>query len=168
MQCLAEVVASQTHSLTLSQWLNGLPSILNPESEREHPLHHLATLIDDHIEGVAHRLKVCHLKLATPNDFGGDWTKGRTFLNSCELYQRLVPTQFADEHTKIMWVFTFLKSDHAACFIDRKMHAYQAVGSLDYLSWLEFITEFISEFCLKNEVQTAQTNLETSTYFQGS
>jgi hypothetical protein len=34
--------------------------------------------------------------------------------------------------------------------------------------WQEFVQEFISEFCPKNKIQMAWTNLETPRYFQGS
>jgi hypothetical protein len=33
--------------------------------------------------------------------------------------------------------------------------------------WNEFTQEFIED-CPKNKIQTAQTDLETATYFQGS
>ena len=36
-----------------------------------------------------------------------------------------------------------------------------------FKSWLEFSTAFITEFCQKNEVQVAQTSLESLEYFQG-
>jgi hypothetical protein len=104
----------------------------------------------------------------TPNNFTGDRTKGRAFLNSCNLYIGLAPTQFVDDQAKIMWAFSFMKSDWAARFVDRQMCAYQAIGGLPYLSWSEFVSEFIGEFCPKNKVQTARTNLETVKYFQGS
>jgi hypothetical protein len=67
-----------------------------------------------------------------------------------------------------MWAFSFMKSDRAARFVNRQMHLYSVVGSLTYVSWPEFVTEFILEFCLKNEIQVARTNLETPKYFQGS
>jgi hypothetical protein len=48
------------------------------------------------------------------------------------------------------------------------MKNYQAVGSLPYNTWQEFVQEFISEFCPKNEVQMPRIDLKTSKYFQGS
>jgi hypothetical protein len=49
------------------------------------------------------------------------------------------------------------------------MQNYQAVRSLPYNNmWHKFVQEFISEFCPKNEIQTAWTDLKTSRYFQGS
>jgi hypothetical protein len=59
-----------------------------------------------------------HIKPATPNEFVGDHVKGRAFLNSCELYIRLAPTQFTDNHAKIMWAFSFMKGNWAAQFVD--------------------------------------------------
>ena len=58
-----------------------------------------------------------YAKLATPNDFLGDCTKGHAFINSCELYMALAPHQFADDNAKIMWAFSFLKTNQAAHFI---------------------------------------------------
>jgi hypothetical protein len=108
------------------------------------------------------------VKPATPNDFTGERMKGRAFLNSCDLYIGLAPHQFADDHAKVMWALSFMKSGRAARFVDRKMRMYHMVGSLPYASWEEFTQEFIGEFCPKNEIQTARTDLETATYFQGS
>jgi hypothetical protein len=48
------------------------------------------------------------------------------------------------------------------------MKNYQAVGSLPYNMWHEFVQEFISKFCPKNKIQMAQTDLKTLKYFQGS
>jgi hypothetical protein len=32
------------------------------------------------------------------------------FLNSCKLYTALAPHQFMDNHAKIMWALSFMKS----------------------------------------------------------
>ena len=61
------------------------------------------------------------LKPATPSEFTGDHTKGCAFLNSCDLYIGLAPTQFADDQARIYWVFSFMKGNHTACFTDRTM-----------------------------------------------
>jgi hypothetical protein len=79
----------------------------------------------------------------------------------------LIPHQFADDHAKIMWALSFMKSGHAACFVDRQMRGYHNVGSLSYGSWREFIEEFITDFCPKNEIQTSRTELKTTKFFQG-
>jgi hypothetical protein len=40
------------------------------------------------------------------------------------------------------------------------------VGSISYKTWGEFIEDFMADFCLKNEVQTSRTKLETLRFFQ--
>jgi len=46
------------------------------------------------------------LKPATPSEFTGDRTKGCAFLNSCDLYIGLAPTQFANDQARIYWVLS--------------------------------------------------------------
>jgi len=48
------------------------------------------------------------------------------------------------------------------------MQLAQQMGSLPWATWAEFRLEFICDFCPKNEVQMACTDLETSKYHQGS
>jgi hypothetical protein len=72
-----------------------------------------------------------------------------------------------DDHAKIMWALSFMKSGRAAHFVDRQMRAYHDIRSLSYRSWQEFVDEFIVNFCSKNEVQPSRTELETSRFFQG-
>ena len=48
------------------------------------------------------------------------------------------------------------------------MRNYQTIGGLSYATWGEFVAEFITEFCPKNELLTSCTDLETTKYFQGS
>jgi hypothetical protein len=67
-----------------------------------------------------------------------------------------------------MWAFSFMKNNRAACFIDRQMQNYQEVGSLPHSTWSEFVQEFVTEFCPKNEILMARTDLETSRYHQGT
>ena len=54
------------------------------------------------------------LKPASPSEFTGDRVRGRAFLNSCDLYIGLAPTQFANDDAKIYWVLSFMKVAHAA------------------------------------------------------
>jgi hypothetical protein len=86
-----------------------------------------------------------HIKPSCPNEFGGDHTKGQAFLNSCKLYTALIPHQFVDDHTKIMWALSFMKRGCAARFVDHQMRGYHDVGSLSYGSWWEFVNEFITD-----------------------
>jgi len=61
-----------------------------------------------------------------------------------------------------------MKGDHTAHFTDQTMQLAQQTGSLPWVTWADFRLEFICNFCPKNEVQTAHTDLETSKYHQGS
>jgi hypothetical protein len=119
---------------------NVLPSISNPASKDscttpipETPRERVSSMTDTR-----------HIKPSSPNEFGGDRTKGQAFLNSCELYTALAPHQFVDDQAKIMWALSFMKSGHAARFVERKMWDYHNVGSLSYGSWQEFVDEFIA------------------------
>jgi len=78
------------------------------------------------------------LKPATSSEFTGDHTKGHAFLNSCDLYIGLAPTQFADDQARIYWVLSFMKGDRAVRFTDRTMRLAQQMGSLPWVTWAEF------------------------------
>jgi len=107
------------------------------------------------------------LKPAPPSDFDGDHTKGRAFLNSCELYIRLAPDRFPDEPSKVYWALTYMKSDRAYAFADRALRYETIVKRPWFTDWSSFQTEFIKEFFPRNKAQRAITCLETNTYFQG-
>jgi len=61
-----------------------------------------------------------------------------------------------------------MNSSCTAHFMDWTMWLAQQTGSLPWATWDEFWLKFIHDFCPKNEVQTACTDLETSKYHQGS
>ena len=90
-----------------------LLSISNPASENHEILHEYHEQCKHSVN--AHRPP--YVKLATPNNFLGDRTKGHAFINSCELYMAIAPHQFADDNAKIMWAFSFIKTDWAAHFV---------------------------------------------------
>ena len=90
-----------------------LPSVSNPASEKHKilPKYH-----KQHKHSInVHRPR--YVKPATPNNFAGDCTKGHAFINSYELYMALTPHKFMDDNAKIMWAFSFMKTDQAACFV---------------------------------------------------
>jgi Retrotransposon gag protein/Zinc knuckle len=111
--------------------------------------------------------KASTLKPSPPNEFNGDQSKGRAFINSCELYIRLVPQQFADEVTMVHWALTFMKSGRAALFSQRVLRSEERTGFSKYYDWKSFRKAFLAEFCPKNETQLALAKLETSAYHQG-
>jgi len=47
--------------------------------------------------------------------------KGCAFLNSCDLYIGLAPTQFTDNQARIYWVLSFMKGNCAVRFTDQTM-----------------------------------------------
>jgi Retrotransposon gag protein len=105
---------------------------------------------------------------ASPSEFSGDCMTGCMFLNLCNLCIGLTSDQFPNDQAKVLWAFSFMKGGRAVHFVGRKMHMYHIVGSLNYSTWHEFAQQFTEEFCPKNEIQTAWTDLKTATYFQGS
>jgi len=107
------------------------------------------------------------LKPATPSDYNGDRSKGRAFLNSCELYIRLSPNRFPDEASQVYWALTYMKTDRAYTFTNRTLRYENILKQPRFSSWAAFRTEFIKEFFPRNEAQRAITSLEATTYFQG-
>ena len=106
------------------------------------------------------------IKPSPPPDFSGDRSKGRAFLNSCELYLRLASHQFDNETSQIAWVYSFMKTGRAALFVDRVLRIESRTGTSRYSTWKEFRQAFQEEFFPKNERQRALTRLETNSYHQ--
>jgi hypothetical protein len=107
------------------------------------------------------------VKPSPPAEFSGDRTKGRAFINSCDLYIRLASEQFSSEQDKINWAYSFMKSGRAALFVDRMMRFEARTGTPKFEDWAEFRKTFVSEFCRKNETQMALAKLETPEFYQG-
>jgi Retrotransposon gag protein/Zinc knuckle len=107
------------------------------------------------------------LKPATPDDFDGDRSKGRAFLSSCELYQKLAPGLFPDETTMVHWAMSFMKSGRASLWSQRVLRKQLEERRISFPTWYDFRTAFVSDFCPKNETQMALAKLETNGYFQG-
>jgi hypothetical protein len=124
MRCLESNFADLniTLQLFLTQQANMrtphiLPSILNPASEDPHT----TSIPKTPHKQISNAGYTHHIKPLCPNEFGGNCMKGQAFLNSCELYMALAPHQFADDHAKIMWALSFMKSGHTACFVECQM-----------------------------------------------
>lgn len=107
------------------------------------------------------------LKPAAPNEFDGSRSKGRAFLNSCELYMNLAPQQFADEVSKVHWALSYMKSGRASLYADRILRFEAKNGTPRYQTWITFREDFVKTFCPKSEAQRALTRLETAEYHQG-
>ena len=48
--------------------------------------------------------------LALPNEYDGNCSKGQAFLTSCQMYICLCPDSFLEEHIKITWALSYMKS----------------------------------------------------------
>jgi hypothetical protein len=107
------------------------------------------------------------LKPATPDDFDGDRSKGRAFLSSCELYQKLAPGLFPDETTMVHWAMSFMKGGRASSWSQRVLRKQMEEHRILYPTWDDFRTAFVADFCPKNETQMALAKLETNRYVQG-
>ena len=106
------------------------------------------------------------IKPSPPPDFSGDRSRGRAFLNSCELYLRLASHQFNSETSQIAWVYSFMRTGRAALFVNHILRTEAQTGTSRYPTWKEFCQAFQEEFFPKNERQRALTRLETSSYHQ--
>ena len=59
------------------------------------------------------------LSPALPDEFHGDWTKGQSFLTSCQTYIRLCPDSFSSDQIKIIWALSYMKSSRAGKWVAR-------------------------------------------------
>ncbi|GLB45153.1 hypothetical protein LshimejAT787_2000580 [Lyophyllum shimeji] len=90
------------------------------------------------------------LRPAPPDSFDGEREKGRTFINSCDLYMSLTPDAFPDEQTRVNWVLSYMKGGRAARFAARTLRHPNSHGGVPH------------------EKRKAATTFETSAYYQGS
>src|ERR1700761_4397724 len=56
---------------------------------------------------------------ALPNEYDGNRSKGQAFLTSCQTYIHLCPDSFPEEHVKITWALSYMKSGRAARWAER-------------------------------------------------
>jgi hypothetical protein len=107
------------------------------------------------------------LKPSPPTEFDGTRAKGKTFLNQCELYFMLRPSDFPDDETKVNWALSYMKSGRAATFAERAISYEVRRGTPKYDDWSDFKDDFEGRFCPRNESANAINRLETELYFQG-
>jgi hypothetical protein len=106
-------------------------------------------------------------KVATPDDFDGERTKGRSFLNSCQVYIKLCPDHFIDEQARIAWALSYMKYGRAATLADRALQSEARTGRPFFQDWAAFEKVFRTNFCLRNEETVALSKLESTKYYQG-
>ena len=106
---------------------------------------------------------------ATPPGFDGDHSRGMAFLNSCQTYIWLCPSEFPDEQTKIVWAMLYMKSGRAqrwtACIFCWEQQTENADQS-KFLDWEDFATTFKTEFTPAHSNALAINRLESTAYYQ--
>ena len=61
------------------------------------------------------------LKPATPLDFNGDCKRGHTFLNSCELFYVLCPSDFVNDQACVLWTLSFMETGRTNSFAEQTL-----------------------------------------------
>ena len=108
---------------------------------------------------------------ATPLEFDGDCKKGMGFLNSCQTYIRLCPSEFLDEQTKIVWAMSYMKFSRAQKWTAQVFRWEQQLENSDqtkFLDWEDFSTIFKTEFTPAHSDALAINCLELTAYYQKS
>ncbi|KIJ40792.1 hypothetical protein M422DRAFT_89836, partial [Sphaerobolus stellatus SS14] len=105
---------------------------------------------------------------SNPPDFDGDREKGQPFLNSCSLYFSIAGSAFQNKKARISWALTFFKTGQAASFADQILRTQSHMGKPYFANWAAFELEFKKHFMPWNRQVTAITQLEGSSWYQGS
>ena len=106
---------------------------------------------------------------ALPNEYDGNCSKGQAFLTSCQMYMRLCPDSFLEEHIKITWALSYMKSGQAAKWAKRVFQWEEKHrGYSKFLDWEEFCKEFQKDFCPAHSNVVAINRLESTSYYQKS
>ena len=106
---------------------------------------------------------------ATPLKFDGDRSRGMAFLNSCQTYIWLCPSEFLDKQTKITWAMSYMKSGCAQKWTAHIFHWEQQTENVDqskFLDWEDFATTFKTEFMPAHSNTLAINCLESVAYYQ--
>ena len=106
---------------------------------------------------------------ATPPDFDRDRSRGMAFLNSCQTYIRLCPSEFLDKQSKIAWAMSYMKSGRAQKWTARIFCWEQQTENADqfkFLDWEDFATTFKMEFTPTHFDALAINCLESTAYYQ--
>ena len=88
------------------------------------------------------------------------------FLNSCELVYALCLSDFVNDHSRVLWTLSFMKTGRASSFVEQTLQ-WEARRAPLYASYAVFQTVFIEKFCPVNEAWSAIMHLESHEYHQG-
>ena len=107
--------------------------------------------------------------LALPSKYDGNHSKGQAFLTSCQMYIGLCPDSFLEEHIKITWALSYMKSRQVAKWAEQIFQWEEKHrGYLKFLDWEEFCKEFWKDFCLAHSDIVAINKLDSTSYYQKS
>jgi hypothetical protein len=106
-------------------------------------------------------------KPALPNEFDGERSKGRAFLNSVRWYLRTRANEFQSLDQMVSWTLSFMKSGRALTFANQVTRQVEKQGAVPYRGWEEFWKELENRFLPIDEAEDAINLLETDRYFQG-
>jgi hypothetical protein len=121
------------HGMMKSPTLEDTPEVPHPATESEP-------------RAVSTHPKNTGPKPVTPNDFDGDRTKGRSFLNSVKWYIRSRGTEFRDLDHMVSWTLSFMKEGRALTFANQVTRQVDKQGSLPYVTWKDFWAELERRF----------------------
>ena len=106
-------------------------------------------------------------RVATPSDYDGDRSRGRSFLNSCNIYFRLCDHQFENEQTRILWALSYMKQGRAAKWADAIFRWEERNPGADrFMDWEDFAEEFRAHFFPVDAEASAVNTLESAGYYQ--
>ncbi|KIJ31909.1 hypothetical protein M422DRAFT_266411 [Sphaerobolus stellatus SS14] len=108
------------------------------------------------------------MRPSNPSDFDGDHEKGQAFLNSCNLYFSIAERAFQNEQACISWALTFFKTGQAASFTNWVLRTQTSTRTPHFADWKAFELEFRKRFMPRNKQVTTITQLEGSSWYQGS
>ena len=91
------------------------------------------------------------------------------FLNLCQTYIWLCPSEFPDKQTKIAWAMSYMKSGctqrWTACIFRWEQQTENADQS-KFLDWEDFATTFKTKFTPTHSDTLAINRLELTAYYQ--
>ena len=116
------------------------------EKSYNNACHHISEQLA-HLSQQQTRPPRTRVKAATPSDYDGDRSKGRSFINSCNVYFRLCADHFADDQARILWALSYMKHGRAAKWADGIFRWEEANdGEARFVDWADFAEEFRMQF----------------------
>src|SRR5882762_2555114 len=157
------VAALQAEKIETQTRTNSLLSIITQLTQA------VSRLEKQNVPPPADSIRARTVRPAVPPEFDGDRAKGIAFLNACETYVRLCPSEFPDEQAKILWAMSYMKAGRAQRWtarIFRWSSRPENSDSTRFFDWQDFLEEFEKEFTPAHADAVAINRLESEAYFQ--